>query len=60
MRALNDPDAFLHGDLVIKRAAKRHLTIDREEELITYSEQWRPWRAYACMHLWRCVTESER
>ena len=53
MRALNDPDAFLHGDLVIKKVAKHVLGIDTEAELIERAESWRPWRGYAGMHLWR-------
>lgn len=53
MRGLNDPDAFLHSDLIIKRMAENHLNIYNENKLQAYAEQWRPWRAYACMHLWR-------
>lgn len=53
MRGLNDPDAFLHSDLIIKRYAKHHFDIHKGKELLDYSENWRPWRAYACMHLWR-------
>jgi AraC family transcriptional regulator of adaptative response / DNA-3-methyladenine glycosylase II len=44
MRALGDPDAFPATDLVLARA------------LVGLGaagvEQWRPWRAYAAMHLW--------
>ncbi|MBD3646010.1 MAG: DNA-3-methyladenine glycosylase 2 family protein [Pseudomonadales bacterium] len=58
MRAHNDPDAFLHSDLVIRRAAKQHLGIGSDKELLAYSEQWRPWRAYACLHLWRTMTQQ--
>jgi len=53
MRALNDPDAFLHGDLVLLKVAKQELGIETEKELIKRAEKWRPWRAYAGMHLWR-------
>lgn len=53
MRGLNDPDAFLHSDLVIKRLARQRLNIDKGKELLDYAEHWRPWRAYACMHIWR-------
>ncbi|MEP6697894.1 MAG: AlkA N-terminal domain-containing protein, partial [Pseudonocardiales bacterium] len=44
MRALADPDAFPETDLVLRRAMSRHA--------ITETERWRPWRAYAAMHLW--------
>ncbi len=53
MRALANPDAFLLGDLVLKKAAQRELNIHSESELLARAENWRPWRAYAGMHLWR-------
>lgn len=53
MRALSDPDAFLEGDLVLLKVAKQILQIETDKELIKRSKQWQPWRAYACMHLWR-------
>lgn len=52
MRALNDPDAFLHGDLVLLRIAREQLGIDSSRQLLEHAERWRPWRAYAGMHLW--------
>jgi AraC family transcriptional regulator of adaptative response / DNA-3-methyladenine glycosylase II len=53
MRALNDPDAFLHGDLVLLKVASAILGIDQDKDLLERSNDWRPWRAYAGMHLWR-------
>ncbi|MDQ6874883.1 MAG: helix-turn-helix domain-containing protein [Actinomycetota bacterium] len=44
MRALADPDAFPETDLALRRAL-----IERQ---ITDTDRWRPWRAYAAMHLW--------
>lgn len=49
MRALRWPDAFLAGDLVVLKA----LGETRPARAIRASEGWRPWRAYAVMHLWR-------
>ncbi len=49
MRALGAPDAFVVDDLIIKRA----LGIDRPRELLARVESWRPWRAYAVLHLWQ-------
>lgn len=43
MRALGDPDAFPAGDLVLRRAVP---------DAARASQAWRPWRAYAAMHLW--------
>lgn len=53
MRAANDPDAFLHSDLVLRRVAKERFGIETGQALQAQSESWRPWRAYAGMYLWR-------
>jgi AraC family transcriptional regulator of adaptative response / DNA-3-methyladenine glycosylase II len=52
MRAANDPDAFLHSDLVLLRVARDRLGVRSATELLERSKAWRPWRAYAGMHLW--------
>jgi AraC family transcriptional regulator of adaptative response / DNA-3-methyladenine glycosylase II len=49
MRALRWPDAFLPSDLVILKA----LGETRPARAQSRSEAWRPWRAYAVIHLWR-------
>jgi AraC family transcriptional regulator of adaptative response / DNA-3-methyladenine glycosylase II len=54
MRAFNDRDAFLCGDLVLKRMAGG-LT---SRELDRRSEPWRPWRAYAVMLLWQSALDE--
>ncbi len=51
MRALRWPDAFLEGDLIVRRA----LGVTHPERALAHAEAWRPWRAYAVMHLWRSV-----
>ncbi|MBV1877570.1 MAG: helix-turn-helix domain-containing protein [Pseudomonadales bacterium] len=53
MRALNDPDAFLSNDLVLLKVASKELAINTNKLLLERSNGWRPWRAYAGMHLWR-------
>jgi len=60
MRALNDPDAFLHSDLVILKSAASLLGIQSEKEMLERSQAWRPWRAYAGMHLWRYAASLAR
>jgi AraC family transcriptional regulator, regulatory protein of adaptative response / DNA-3-methyladenine glycosylase II len=55
MRALNEPDAFPTGDLVLRRAAG-NLSAN---ELERRSEAWRPWRAYAVMLLWHDASFTE-
>jgi AraC family transcriptional regulator of adaptative response / DNA-3-methyladenine glycosylase II len=49
MRAVHWPDAFPASDLVLRRSAGS-LTA---AQLLRAAEHWRPWRAYAAMHLWR-------
>ncbi len=49
MRALSDPDACPSGDLALLRATGMKTTTELER----HSERWRPWRAYAAMHLWQ-------
>lgn len=46
LRALRDPDAWPTGDLVLD---KRMVALGIPRDHI---ERWRPWRAYAALHLW--------
>jgi AraC family transcriptional regulator, regulatory protein of adaptative response / DNA-3-methyladenine glycosylase II len=48
MRALGDPDAFPHSDLGLLNA----LQLDKPAALLARAEAWRPYRAYAALHLW--------
>lgn len=53
MRALREPDAFPAGDLGLRRSLSiEGRGIMSERELVERSQAWRPWRAYAAMHLW--------
>jgi AraC family transcriptional regulator, regulatory protein of adaptative response / DNA-3-methyladenine glycosylase II len=52
MRALGWPDAFPASDLVVLKA----LGETRPARAVIRSEAWRPWRAYAVLHLWRSAT----
>lgn len=54
MRALSDPDAFPAADLVLLRAAGAATA----RELLGFAERWRPWRAYAVLHLWQGVNDG--
>jgi AraC family transcriptional regulator of adaptative response / DNA-3-methyladenine glycosylase II len=53
MRELRESDAFPHGDIGLMRAM-----VDADgrrpsaAELLARAEAWRPWRAYAALHLW--------
>jgi AraC family transcriptional regulator of adaptative response / DNA-3-methyladenine glycosylase II len=52
MRACAEPDAFPSADLGLRRAAGNGGGPISPAELETRAEAWRPWRAYAAMHLW--------
>lgn len=57
LRGLGDPDAFPAGDLGLRRAFERlGLPADRES-VASRAEGWRPWRAYAAMHLWESLSD---
>lgn len=58
LRALRDPDAFPAGDLRLQRAAARLGLPESARGLEEYSARWRPWRAYAAMHLWSSTGEE--
>jgi AraC family transcriptional regulator of adaptative response / DNA-3-methyladenine glycosylase II len=48
MRALGWPDALPEGDLGLRHA----LDVKTPRAVRRAAEAWRPWRAYAAMHLW--------
>jgi AraC family transcriptional regulator of adaptative response / DNA-3-methyladenine glycosylase II len=53
MRELREPDAFPAADIGLLRAmAAADGTRPSPSELLARSERWRPWRAYAALHLW--------
>lgn len=53
MRALSEPDAFPAADLVLRKAVARDGATLSAAALERMAENWRPWRAYAVLHLWR-------
>ena len=62
LRALRDPDAFPAGDLGLRRALSTSAALISEKALRARAEVWRPWRAYAALHLWTALppTASRR
>ena len=52
MRALRDPDAFPATDLGVHHALGRHGLDGRAAAAQRRSASWRPYRAYAVIHLW--------
>ena len=58
MRALSHPDAFPAADLILRRVAAGDAPELSTKGLTTLAEAWRPWRAYAVMHLWRRASDA--
>ncbi len=56
MRAIGHPDAFLPTDLGLLRALRTLGLADDPAGATARAEQWRPWRAYALVHLWSVPT----
>jgi AraC family transcriptional regulator of adaptative response / DNA-3-methyladenine glycosylase II len=54
MRALSWPDAFPHTDLGIQKA----LAETNPKKTLEMAERWRPWRAYAALHLWASLEKK--
>ncbi|MGA7902052.1 MAG: Ada metal-binding domain-containing protein [Terrimicrobiaceae bacterium] len=54
LRALRYPDAFPAADLGLRKAAG----LNRPQALVARSLGWRPWRAYAAVHLWQSLSDS--
>jgi len=59
MRALGDPDAVPLSDLGIRKALRDLGADDTPGAVATRAETWRPWRAYAGMHLWTHLSETQ-
>ncbi|WP_228563052.1 DNA-3-methyladenine glycosylase 2 family protein [Catenulispora rubra] len=59
LRVFGDPDAFPVGDLIVRRQAERLGLPGTEKALLAHAEAWRPWRAYAALHLWASASDPE-
>lgn len=51
LRTLGWRDAFPAGDIALQKAAGGL----GAKQLAAHAEQWRPWRAYAVLHLWQSL-----
>lgn len=57
MRALGDRDAFPAADLgVLKAMATAGI---HRRDILAHAERWRPWRAYATLHLWESLGKRD-
>lgn len=59
MRQLREPDAFPAADVALMRAlADADGVRPTAEKLLARAEAWRPWRAYAALHLWASLADE--
>jgi DNA-3-methyladenine glycosylase II len=58
MRVWRDPDAWPAWDLVLMQSiCARDPSLVRPTQQRARTDNWRPWRAYAAMHLWNEVAD---
>jgi AraC family transcriptional regulator of adaptative response / DNA-3-methyladenine glycosylase II len=56
MRGLSENDAFLADDVALQRILSKDGIRATAKDLLSRAEHWRPWRAYAVVHLWTAET----
>jgi AraC family transcriptional regulator of adaptative response / DNA-3-methyladenine glycosylase II len=56
MRAFGEPDAFPFADPGLRSSLDNGANTNSTAEVLKLAERWRPWRAYAAMHLCGAVT----
>ena len=60
MWALREPDAFPASDLGLRQALARDGALPSAADVAKRAEAWRPWRAYAAVHLWTSLAAPSR
>ena len=59
LRSLGEPDAFPAGDLGVRKALAAGGPLPSEAAVTSRARAWRPWRAYALVHLWTDLASTE-
>jgi AraC family transcriptional regulator of adaptative response / DNA-3-methyladenine glycosylase II len=59
LRALGEPDAFPAGDLGLRKALANAGALPSIAAAESRARAWRPWRAYALIHLWTELANQE-
>jgi AraC family transcriptional regulator, regulatory protein of adaptative response / DNA-3-methyladenine glycosylase II len=60
MRELREPDAFPDGDVALQKAMADPSGVrPTAKQLRAAAEAWRPWRAYAALHLWASLAPQD-
>jgi AraC family transcriptional regulator of adaptative response / DNA-3-methyladenine glycosylase II len=57
MRALGETDAFPAADIGVLRGLAQNGERPTLKQAMAHAEHWRPWRAYATLHLWMAETD---
>ena len=60
MRGLGESDAFLAADVALQRRFDLNGHRPTAAQLLARAERWRPWRAYALLHLWSAPANSAK
>jgi 3-methyladenine DNA glycosylase/8-oxoguanine DNA glycosylase len=59
MRVYREPDAFPSNNHWLRKAISKNGAPVSVPELESRADSWRPWRAYAAMHLWDAFLTEE-
>lgn len=59
LRALGEPDALPAGDLGLRKALAQGGSLPTVAAVEARARGWRPWRAYALIHLWTELASQE-
>lgn len=60
MRILREPDAFPAQDVALLRCCSIAFAVKSFGEVLRRADQWRPWRAYAAIHLWAADVDQRQ
>jgi AraC family transcriptional regulator of adaptative response / DNA-3-methyladenine glycosylase II len=58
LRAFGEPDAFPASDLALRKALRDGDELPSERAVLALAEPFRPFRAYAALHLWNSLSPS--
>lgn len=60
LRAFGEPDAFPASDLALRKAFAGRGEPPTERAVAGLAEPFRPFRAYAAMHLWNSLSSPDK
>ena len=60
VRGLGESDSCLAADIGLQRSLARSEQRPTAQQLLARAERWRPWRAYATLHLWMADADATK